>query len=138
MVADEKLRMGLLKHEKADEGSGSHVDNSLSVRSKMNPSSSVDPSFKSKHLKIGSYAEQDDIEVRTKDTIQNNVDQPQSYKKVYDSILVHRGDHYCQDNEKFVTNFQKLFKGGCLELLLNESVFSNEIKTELEAKFMMD
>jgi hypothetical protein len=52
--------------------------------------------------------------------------------------LIHRGDHYCQNNERFVTNFQKLFMNGCLELLLNESVFSNEIKSELEAQYMMD
>ena len=51
--------------------------------------------------------------------------------------MIYRGKHYCQHNEKFVQNFQKLFQSGCLDLLLYEDVFQDDIKTEVQAEEIM-
>lgn len=39
---------------------------------------------------------------------------------------MYRGHHYCQGNEKFVHNFQRLFEEGCLEMLLAEDIFTED------------
>ena len=48
----------------------------------------------------------------------------------FDQYLIFRGPHYCKDNERFVSNFQKLFEGGCVDLLQDVNVYSDDLLTE--------
>lgn len=72
------------------------------------------------------------VEVMTMDTASLKEN-----RSVTDDMMIYRGNHYCQNNEKFVRNFQKLYEGGCIDMLLDENVFSDEMLQQRVAEELM-